>query len=71
MVFEIWCSWCGKFMGKKEGAGSDFAEKLKNMGLPVVSNSICPKCKKALRCGGRWGDACTLPKVFGEVQTPP
>ncbi len=48
MVYEIWCSWCGKYMGKKEGAGSDFAEKLKNMGLPVVSNSICPKCKKAV-----------------------
>jgi DNA-directed RNA polymerase subunit RPC12/RpoP len=49
MVYEIKCAWCGKDMGTKEDAGSDFAEKLKSMGLPVVSHYICPDCsKKAL-----------------------
>ncbi len=48
MVYEIKCAWCGKDMGTKEGENSEFALELKNMGLPVVSNSICPKCKKAV-----------------------
>ncbi len=43
MVYEIWCSWCGKKMGTKEGEESKFALALKNKGLPIVSNSICPK----------------------------
>lgn len=49
MVYEIKCSWCGKHMGTKEDADSDFADKLKSMGLPVISHSICPECRiKAL-----------------------
>ncbi|MCD4675940.1 MAG: hypothetical protein K8S18_08090 [Desulfobacula sp.] len=48
MVYEIKCSWCGKHMGTKEDAGSEFAEKLKQMGLPIISHSICPKCRKAV-----------------------
>jgi len=50
MVYEIKCAWCKKHMGTKEDASSKFAEKLKNMGLPVVSHSICPECRvKALK----------------------
>ncbi|MBU1194087.1 MAG: hypothetical protein KKE62_07395 [Proteobacteria bacterium] len=49
MFYQIKCSWCGKHMGTKEDAGSDFADKLKSMGLPVISHCICPDCsKKAL-----------------------
>ena len=48
MVYEIWCSWCGKKMGTKEGEESKFALALKNKGLPIVSNSICPKCRRAV-----------------------
>lgn len=46
MVYQIKCSWCGKNMGTKEDAGSDFAEKLERMGLPVISHGICPDCRK-------------------------
>ena len=46
MVYEIKCSWCGKHMGTKEDAGSEFAEKLKQMGLPIISHSICKICRK-------------------------
>ena len=50
MVYKIQCAWCGKDQGTKEDASSDFAEKLKSMGLPVVSHSICPECRvKALK----------------------
>jgi len=49
MVYEIKCSWCEKHMGTKEDIGNDFAEKLKNMGLPIISHSICLKCKKAVK----------------------
>lgn len=33
-------------MGTKEEAGSEFADKLKQMGLPVVSHTICPECRE-------------------------
>ncbi|MDA3790757.1 MAG: hypothetical protein PF503_19970 [Desulfobacula sp.] len=49
MVYEIWCSWCGKKIGTKEGEENKFALDMKNKGLPIVSHSICPKCKKAVR----------------------
>jgi hypothetical protein len=49
MVYEVWCSWCGRKMGTKEGEENKFALAMKNKGLPIVSHSICPKCKKAVR----------------------
>jgi len=48
MVYQIQCSWCGKHMGTKEDAGSDFAEKLKSMGLPILSHGCCSKCRQQL-----------------------
>ncbi len=58
MVYKIKCSWCGQTMGTKEGMENEFALELKKKGLPIVSHSICPKCKRAvekkynLNCGG-------------------
>ena len=46
MVYEIICSWCGKKIGTKEDAGSNLANKLKEMGLPIISNGICADCKE-------------------------
>ena len=46
MVYEIKCAWCGKDMGTKEGGNSEFALELKKKGLPIISHSVCPKCKK-------------------------
>ena len=48
MVYEIRCSWCGQTMGTKEGMENEFALELKKRGLPIVSHSICPACKKAV-----------------------
>jgi len=49
MVYEIWCSWCGKKMGTKDGDENKFALDLEKKGIPIVSHSICPKCKKAVK----------------------
>ena len=49
MLYQIKCAWCDQPMGTKEDAGSEFADKLISMGLPVISHCICPSCsKKAL-----------------------
>ena len=48
MVYEIRCSWCGKKMGTKEGEETEFALAMKKKGLPLVSHSICPKCREAV-----------------------
>lgn len=44
MVFEIVCSYCGKYIGTKEGADNGVAESLDKLGLPYVSHSICSDC---------------------------
>ena len=49
MVYEVWCSWCGREMGTKEGEDNKFALDLKNKGLPIISHSICPNCKEAVK----------------------
>ena len=48
MVYEIWCSWCKARIGTKEGDDNQFALELKKRGLPIISHSICDKCKKAV-----------------------
>jgi len=48
MVYQIKCSWCGQNMGTKEGKENEFVLELKKRGLPIISHSICPKCKKAV-----------------------
>ncbi len=46
MVYEIKCSWCGKFMGTKECEHNEFTLELKKMGFPIISHGICPDCRK-------------------------
>jgi len=35
-------------MGTKEGEETEFALAMKKKGLPLVSHSICPKCREAV-----------------------
>ncbi len=48
MVYEIKCAWCGKDMGTKEFESSKLSREFENKGLPMVSHSICPRCKKTV-----------------------
>ena len=46
MVYEIRCSWCSQSMGTKEGESNTFTLELQSRGLPIISHSICPECRK-------------------------
>lgn len=46
MLYEIKCAWCGKFMGTKEGTENGFANTMKEKNIPVVSHSMCEKCRE-------------------------
>jgi hypothetical protein len=46
MVYQVKCAWCGKAMGTKTAEGNEYALKLEEKGIPIVSHSICPECRK-------------------------
>ena len=46
MVYEVRCSYCGRFMCEKEAPDNNFTLELKAQGLPNISHGICQSCKE-------------------------